>query len=378
MYEDQSHSSRSPYPTLLMALLWAVALFSVGVGMLLGVLVPVAAARQGHVGLISILVGVAWMTGGWGLAGLLWAMAWLISRPVLVYPPSARPTPSEEPDDDGTSAFLTAARLNPSLLHGLSRPPAPDRTGEVLARLEQIERTLMLPAEELEAIRRREHEQKVQDYVQRVEAAMNDQDFAEAENVLEEFAEELPGLPRCEELREQIAEARRQAESEQFSHSVQRAEDLMAVSRFEDALKAAEQLAEQHPDSRGATALVQRVRRERDAYRTERIGRLYKEVERAVTARRWGKAIELAEQFVDAYPQTAEAELVNVQMPTLQQNARIEEVRAYRDRIRDYIERRRFSEAVDLAKEVIRDYPETAAANELRRQLPRLKELAER
>ncbi|MFP4053837.1 MAG: tetratricopeptide repeat protein [Phycisphaerae bacterium] len=377
MYEDQPDSSRSPYPTLLMALLWAVALFAVGVGMLLGVLVPVAAARQGQVGLITILVGVAWMTGGWGLAALLWATAWLISRPVLVYPPRPRAANPQEPDDD-TSAFLTASRLNPSILHGLPRPSGPDRTDEVLTRLEQIERTLMLPAEELESMRRREHQQQVEGYVDRVEAAMDAQDFAEAKNVLEEFAAEFPNHLRCQELQGKVAEARRQAESEQFSHSVQRVEDLMAVSRFEDALTAAEQLAEQHPDSRGAEALVQRVRREHDAYRTERIGRLYKEVERAVTARQWGRSVELAEQFVDAYPQTPEAELLNVQMPTLRQNARIEEVRAYRDRIRDYIERRRFSEAVDLAKEVIRDYPETAAANELRGQLPRLKELADR
>ena len=63
-------------------------------------------------------------------------------------------------------------------------------------------------------------------------------------------------------------------------------------------------------------------------------------------------------------------------LPTIQDNARIEEVREIRDQIRDLINRRRYGEAVEAAEAVVRRFPDTRAAIELGRQLNRLRELA--
>ena len=60
-------------------------------------------------------------------------------------------------------------------------------------------------------------------------------------------------------------------------------------------------------------------------------------------------------------------------METLKDNARIEEVRQLRDQIRDLIGRRRFAEAVRVSEELIRRFPDTQAANELRSQIDRLR-----
>jgi len=103
---------------------------------------------------------------------------------------------------------------------------------------------------------------------------------------------------------------------------------------------------------------------------------LYREVQRHAEARRWREALEAAHRFIDAFPQSVDADAVRAMLPTIEGNARIEEVRAIRDRIRDLIERRRYAEAVEVAEDVIARFPETRAAEELCRQLDRLRELS--
>ena len=85
--------------------------------------------------------------------------------------------------------------------------------------------------------------------------------------------------------------------------------------------------------------------------------------------------IELLE--LEAYPAGPEAESVRSQMETLRSNARIEEARELRDRILEMINRRRFSEALELARDLVGRFPDTAAAAELTRQMARLEELAD-
>ena len=99
-------------------------------------------------------------------------------------------------------------------------------------------------------------------------------------------------------------------------------------------------------------------------------------MQRHAEARRWRAALGAAERFIEAFPGSADAEAVRAMLSTIQDNARLEEVREIRDHIRDLIERRRYAEAVQAAEDVIRRFPDTRAAGELGRQLGRLRELA--
>jgi hypothetical protein len=63
-------------------------------------------------------------------------------------------------------------------------------------------------------------------------------------------------------------------------------------------------------------------------------------------------------------------------MTTLEQNARIEEVRQLRDEMRDMIERRRYAEALEIAKDAMKRFPQSHFAVELKGQIARLRELA--
>ncbi len=60
-------------------------------------------------------------------------------------------------------------------------------------------------------------------------------------------------------------------------------------------------------------------------------------------------------------------------MDTVRKNAHFEEARTLRDRIGDLIKRKRYSEAVEIAEDLIRRFPNTRVAKQLRALLPDLK-----
>ena len=150
----------------------------------------------------------------------------------------------------------------------------------------------------------------------------------------------------------------------------------MAASNFAGARNLAESLLEKYPDSATAVEMLTRVRREQDAFASEQRSRMYRKIEKDASDRHWHSALEAARKFLDAWPDSTEADAVRVQLSTIADNARIEEVRSLRDQIRDMIARRRFAEAVELAGDVIERFPETAAAIELTEQMSRLQERA--
>ena len=85
----------------------------------------------------------------------------------------------------------------------------------------------------------------------------------------------------------------------------------------------------------------------------------------------------MARTLLDEYPDSAEATAVRGQMETLEANAEIETRQELENEIKDLIKHRRFAEALDLANQVITNYPESPQAEALRSQLPRLRQRAE-
>ncbi len=358
----------SRIPHLMITLLWVCGIASATIGTTGSLMLLVLAAPR--VTAMNWLLAVVLLVGGLSLGAVLWGLGWLAGRPAMWLPRSSseRILPVGHPHSPPA----------PGSLRQISAHRPDDRKlSELSQRLDELQRMLLLSPKQLDA-RRREYQQEVERrFTSQIEQALEDQDFALARNLLTDYRSTLPGYEGQEELETRIEQARDKAESEQFSRRVQAAESYMAVSNFRSAEQTARQLLDEHPDSPGAKALLQRVQREREAYDRERLSRLYREVEQHVTARRWSKAVEAGQTLLDAYPETTEADLVSAHMPTLKDNARIEEVREYRDGIRDMIERRRYAEAAELARQVVERYPETAAANELRQQLPRLMELSQ-
>ena len=162
-------------------------------------------------------------------------------------------------------------------------------------------------------------------------------------------------------------------EAELFKAQKQRIENMMSGARFADAERLAEALSAAIPDSTKAQALLETVHREASAFRTEQQSRLFREFQRWTESRQWIKAQTVGEQLLDNYPAGGEAKKVAASMSTVRTNAHIEEARTLRDRVGDMIKRKRYSEAVEIAEDLIHRFPKTQAAVQLRSLLPDLK-----
>lgn len=262
-------------------------------------------------------------------------------------------------------------------------PPAHDKARDdalldgVLRQLRQLNANFLLTPDQLEEKRGRQRAIRADELASQCRQSFADGQLAEARRILDEL-EDLDGDEnRVAELRRLLADARAQVETEETQRETRHVEDLMALADYAGAEQAAAALGQRYPDSPAATAVLQRVRLAWTAFQQQRRRELYAEVERHAERRRWRDAVAAARKLLDAHPESPEAGMVLPRMATLEDNARIQEVRGLRDRIRDLIERRRYLEAIEVGRDVVDRFPDTQAAADLRRQLPRLAELAQ-
>lgn len=201
-------------------------------------------------------------------------------------------------------------------------------------------------------------------------------DLIAARRQLDYLRQQCADHPRYKALHEELAQRAALVQDEDVQRESRRIRELMAIAAFGRAEAAAADLVTLHPDSTEAKSLLETVQREATAFRNERRTRLFGEIQRYAESRQWRRAIDAAQRLVSGHPDCPEAVDVRAMMPTLEENARIEQVREMRDQIQDLVRRRRFVEAASVAQEVIERFPQTQAARQLRDQLGRLREKA--
>ena len=261
-------------------------------------------------------------------------------------------------------------------------PAEPDRSLDadllraILDQLRELNANILLPEDQRRGRQESQRRNRANQLVEQIESALADGAVDQADELLHSLREEYPDEERLAGLADRIGSARQSVVKALVDGQIQRATDLMSVSRFDEALNLAKELEERYPDEPQTRDLLQRVQREAGTFRNEQRRRLLALVNEHGQARQWRRALEAAHKLLNDYPDSDEADRVRAMMHTLVDNARIEEVRAQRDRFGDLMERRRYAEAVRLAEDIIQNYPESAAAEDLRAQLPRLRELA--
>lgn len=247
---------------------------------------------------------------------------------------------------------------------------------EILAEVKELNENILMTDEQRRAKAQLHHERLRRELIDDVQTALDAADFARAGRGLDTLEEKAPGDEHIEPLRKQLHDARQAARDEEVAAVTLRAIDLMATGAFDQATTEVLALAQRYPDEPAVTSLLDRVRREGRAFNDERRDRMYNEVVRLAEARRWRQALSVARRYVEAFPTGAGPDEVRAMLATMEGNARIEEVRELRDHIRDLIERRRYGEAIEYARDVIERFPDTRAAEELGRQMNRLRGLA--
>ncbi len=319
------------------------------------------------------LVVLVWFLASGSIAALLWAMAWLVRRHYV-----------DSICQERILSALQHIKAGQAAADGAPSPALPEQSparGELLEEvrdeLREMNANLLMSPEQREAKGRRRQENVAKHIQSDFDQSIATHDFARSQRLVELFERELPDDKRCGELNGRLTEARAEAEAEDLRLETKRVDDLMAVSAFDEAAEAARALADRYPGSPSCEAIVHRVQREADAFSSEHRKRLYADLEKYAAARRWAMALSSAQRLVRSHASSSEADAAEAMMPTLEENARIEEVRRLRDDFGDMIKRKRYTQALYLAQEITSRFPDTQAAKELIDQMDRLRELTD-
>jgi uncharacterized membrane protein YheB (UPF0754 family) len=150
----------------------------------------------------------------------------------------------------------------------------------------------------------------------------------------------------------------------------------MALSNWEVALATANQYAQQHPEDADAQWLRQRVQREYDIYREGSVRRLYEQIKEELERKHYRRALSIARRLLDKFPDHKKSQKIRQQLPTILENAEIEERQEDETRIQSFIKSKRFQDAVELGEALLNKYPMSPQAESLEEMLPRLRQLA--
>lgn len=364
MAKSSSSSGASvPSPMILITVLAALAVVIGMGGLVAGVIRLLSAGQSGEFGVLTLLTSALWLVAGLTVAALLCAVAWLVAQSYELA---------------GTGRQMLAAIQDLESIYVASPTTAGDKEliGQVLAHLSEINENQMLSHEQRQEKRRREQEELAESHLSLARQAIEVGDFAQAEKALANLAEDVPDHPDFDVMAARLAEMRDVAAARQLRREIAAVEELISASLFDQARAEAKRLVDANPDSPEAVELLQRVIQKAQDVLNRQRNDLYKEIRRLAEDRDWEAALSAARRLLTEHPGSREADIVAPQLPTLEDNARIEKVRRLRDAIRQRIDRREFAAAAEMAEEVIYTYPDTQAASELRGQIGRLRQLA--
>jgi len=364
-----------PSPQLLVVCLMVLAGLSAAVGLTAALAVGLLAVSAGRAGQATAGWMVLFGMAGCCVGAALWALAWLCHRRHLdgvAQRQLARALASMA--ERRSAPALPTERAADSTGHD---KPAPAQTPEaLLAELRELNVNLLLSDEQRCAKRKHLLSRQADALAGMAAEAVEAEDLPEAQRRFDRLMGLAPDDPRAGALAERIDALRRTVQRRDIAAATERASELMSAGQYAQAVEVAAALAARHPDGEGVAALAERVGRERAAFEAEDRKRMFARVEKEAAGRRWRAAKAAAEELLETYGDSPEAGEVRSNLPTIADNAHIEEARELRDRISDLLRRRRFAEAVAKARDLIARFPDTTAAAELNKEMPRLEKLA--
>ncbi len=331
----------------------------------------------------SSLVSI-WMSGlgvlviGFAGGTMFWAMGWIVKQRhvtlveqqrLLQHITSALQTSlgSSHPPQPPSQSVSDIAHATNQLQNDLQKK----MLDQILNQLTQLNTNVLLTSDQRKEKYQQVQEGMIDQLSQQISDAIESEQFEEAETLtdrLTDYADEsLVGV-----FREKIISARQKNVQLLVAGQSQRVADLMAVSRFDEAVDLAQNLHGKFPSTPEVSTLLDRVKHDAQTFTQEQCHRLYAEIQSAGEARHWKAALTAAHKLMEEFPDSQQAKQTRAIMPTIVDNTRIEEVRELRTKIIDMIERRRYADAIEMANHVIENYPETAAADELRNQIANL------
>jgi hypothetical protein len=197
-----------------------------------------------------------------------------------------------------------------------------------------------------------------------------------AENAIAVLENDFPDSPNLENLKTRLAAGKQDAQQSAIGQLRERVEDLMAVWAWDQAYAETARFVEKFPEHQEGTELLQRVMTERENYIESTANRLYEEIRTDVDRRSYRRAMANAVKLLECAPGHRKSVAIRGQLKTIRENAEIEERQEQERRIQELIRNKQFFEAIDLAEDLLQRFPTSPQAETLQRLLPKMRELA--
>jgi hypothetical protein len=271
--------------------------------------------------------------------------------------------------------------IAPPSLELPAAPSAPQASNDkVLERLiqvlEEVREISMMSEQERSARLQLYRERRKDAAIEHVAHCIGREQWARAERSQKKLDEQFPLDEKVQTSRRNLDEHRAVAEQKSAQRIFDRVEDLMALSSWDEALTMATNFAENFPTNPDGQRLLERVRREKQLFSDGMVHRVYDEVKEDLEHRNWKRALAGAQRLLERFPTHAKSQKIRVQLATIQENAEIQERQEQEARIQDLIRSRRFAEAIQIAENLIERFPLSPQAEELTAMLPALRQRA--
>lgn len=291
-----------------------------------------------------------------------------------------------------SSLLETAARARPAEAApeqaggGYSAPPsnaaealtqAIDATkgGEILNLLTQLrDLALMTEGQRLQRAAQL-HQQRRDSLCDETRQLISRQQWRAAADAIEKLRSMLPGDSISDQLAGELAAARSSRVEADIAAVQGPLAQFMSVNAWDRVEEIVGRLELAYPGVDRVETLVRDIRREQAVWRTEELQRLMTDFREAADHRRWRQACLIAQQLVERYPEEKAIEKIRVELGTLRNNADAQDRQEMETEFKDLLNRHRYEECVAVAEKMISAYPDSKAAAELTKMLPKLHEL---
>ena len=320
-----------------------------------------------------VLALLVWFVGGLVAGGVLLAAAALLRYACAILRVVDRIERVQARQEDGEIESLAAGPADERRRTSLAadsfgavsgaesgRPGGRTRLSDVLSAIQELRDLSVVPAEQRDQLGRQFAAVQRQRIMAQVSDALGDRRLRAAREHLEDGVARFGASGEFDDLRAQIATVAEATEPLAYARAVRRIEEAIADGAWAAAEQTAKTLAAEYPDAKRSAQLLVATRR----------GRRYAAVQQYTTEHRWSEAVAAAEEFLAAYPESPEAQTLNVEIQTLRENAEIQRRKQYESQITEHLRARRFADALRLARHVIETFPGSPQARVLRRQIP--------
>lgn len=246
---------------------------------------------------------------------------------------------------------------------------------KLLAVMTELRDTLLLSETQRATLVKNRLEQKRRTLIEKLHHHLRHEEWKAAQDVMKEFTELFPDDPHRTDLADEITFARRRKIDRDLVDAQDRIRASAATGRWDTVEPIITHLELQYPDDETVVTYARQIRGEMETWHSEQRQNLIAQLKEASDHRQWRRASLIAQQLLEKYPEDKMVEKLRAELPVLRNNADLQEVKDLEGQFKELLQRRRYEEAFPIAQKVIDEHPQTAAAGEMVKMLPKLQEL---